>query len=183
MKKILQYVLNSCYNRIIKIIEVKGVWKSMKGKYSALDIAKYLICKFNSEENIITQLKLQKLLYFIEAYYMAFYDKYALYIEDFYAWTYGPVIKEVYDKYKIFMSEAIIEEDCNNLITLDQITKDSIDTICSAFGKLTAYDLIKITHLQGSPWFNTLKPNKISKQETKKWFNTLFLTGSERNEN
>ena len=33
---------------------------------------------------------------------MAYYDKGALYIEDFYAWTYGPVIKEVYDKYKIY---------------------------------------------------------------------------------
>lgn len=155
----------------------------MKEKYNALDIAKYLICKFNNENNTITQLKLQKLLYFIEAYYMAYYDKKALYIEDFYAWTYGPVIKEVYDKYKIYMSEAIIEDDCNNIITLDNETVDSINTICSTFGNHSAYDLIKITHLQGSPWFNTLKPNKISKEETKKWFNNLFLVGSQKNGN
>ncbi len=154
----------------------------MKEKYKALDIAKCLICKFNNEGKTITQLKLQKLLYFIEAYYMAYYDKGALYIEDFYAWTYGPVIKEVYDKYKIYMSDAIVENDCGNTIDLDKNIKDSIDTIYSAFGNLTAYDLIKITHLQDSPWFNTIKPNKISKEQTKKWFNYLFLAGNGKNE-
>lgn len=177
LKNVILFFINLWYN----LFRIGS--GNMKEKYKALDIAKYLICKFNNEKNTITQLKLQKLLYFIEAYYMAYYDKNALYIEDFYAWTYGPVIKEVYDKYKIYMSEAIIEDDCGNVIVLDKETIDSINTICSTFGSHSAYDLIKITHLQGSPWFNTLKPNKISKEETKKWFNNLFLTGNQKNGN
>lgn len=173
MRKVLEYFTNLWYHIIRKIGS-----GNMGKKYNALDIAKYLICKFNNENKTITQLKLQKLLYFIEAYYMAYYDKDSLYKEEFYAWTYGPVIKEVYEKYKVFMSDAIIEDDCDNTTILDQDVEESIDTICSTFGNLTAYDLIKITHMQGSPWFQTFKPKKISKKETKNWFNNLFLVNN-----
>ena len=174
-KNVIVFLTNLWYD-LIKIWGVK-----MRGKYGALYIAKYLICKFNIENKNITQLKLQKLLYFIEAYYMAYYNKDALYKEDFYAWTYGPVIKEVYDKYKVYMSDSIIDDDFVNPFDIDKDVRNSIDIICNAFGSLTAYDLIKITHRQGSPWYHTFKQKKISKEETKEWFKQLFLTGNERN--
>ena len=150
----------------------------MKEKYSALDVAKYLVCKFNNEDKIITQLKLQKLLYFIEAYYMAAYDEDRLYKENFSAWMYGPVINEIYTKYKIYMSDPIYEDNCDNLVSLSDEVIDSLDTVYSAFGGFSAQDLIKITHRKDSPWSNTQNKGIIDKNETKEWFKKLFLGGN-----
>lgn len=177
LKMVLEYFTNSWYNLINKIGDF-GVIK-MKKKYDALDISKYLICKFNSKNAQITQLKLQKLLYFIEAYYMAVYDEDGLYKEDFLAWMYGPVIEKVYAKYKIYMSDPIYEDNCDNLITLTDEVIDSIDTVYSAFGFFSAQDLIKITHRKGSPWSNTQNKCIIDKNETREWFKKLFLNGDE----
>lgn len=149
------------------------------GKVDILDVAKLVICKFNNsnDNRVITQLKLQKMLYFIEAYYMAVYNKDALYNDDFYAWTYGPVCKRVYDKYKIFMDSPIIESCELNTNIIDTDIIDSIDNIFDNFGHLSATSLIRLTHLKNSPWYNTKKTNNtpINKKETKEWFRKVFL--------
>lgn len=176
--KRLEYIFNLCYNFFSK---GEGE-KFMRNGVNVLDIAKIVICKFNNStpDNSITQLKLQKILYFIEAYYMAMYDKDRLYKEDFFAWTYGPVCKEAYNKYKVFM-DLPIEEDCSALpepLPFDTEITDSIDSVIDIFGSLSATNLIRLTHMQGSPWYNTSKSNKvpINKEETKKWFKGLFLS-------
>ena len=78
MRKVLEYFTNLWYHIIRKIGS-----GNMGKKYNALDIAKYLICKFNNENKTITQLKLQKLsiiphflqlhiLYFLPSYHLFF---------------------------------------------------------------------------------------------------------------
>lgn len=151
----------------------------MNNTVKILDVAKYIVCKFNNEMGnlSITQLKLQKLLYFIEAYYMAKYDKDKLYEENFLAWTYGPVCKKVYDRYKIFMDSQIVE-DCNisSVDFGDEINK-SIEYVFEHFGRLSATNLIMLTHLKSSPWDETNKDGKsvIKKEKTKEWFKMVFL--------
>ena len=176
MKKILEYVTNLWYS-LVRIGKVKGE-TLMKSGVNILVVARYLICKFNNDGKKITQLKLQKLLYFIEAYYMAKYEKDKLYDEDFVAWTYGPVSKKVYSEYKSYMDLNIVEENCQNLQKIsDDNILESIDKVYSLFSDLSSTQLIKITHRQGSPWFNTPKHHSctISKKETKDWFKGLFL--------
>lgn len=152
----------------------------MNNTVKVLDVAKYLICKFNNETGnlSITQLKLQKLLYFIEAYYMAKYDKDNLYEDNFLAWTYGPVCKRVYDKYKIFMDSQIVEEHCTISATdFDDEVNESIEYVFEHFGRLSTTSLIMLTHLKASPWYETNKDGKsiINKEKTKKWFKRVFL--------
>lgn len=149
----------------------------MDNGVNILDVAKILICKFNNENKEITQLKLQKLLYFIEAYYMASYDKNRLYKEDFNAWTYGPLCQKVYTEYKCYMDLPIYEFS-DNLPKLDDTITNSIDDVYDIFGDVNTSDLIKITHMPGSPWYKTKKNCNatISKIETKKWFKEKFLT-------
>ena len=176
-KKILLYIPNlwlSCYNVIVRRIGSDVMNKEI----SILDVAKELICKFNREDKDITQLKLQKLLYFIEAYYMAMYDKDSLYKEKFYAWTYGPVSKEIYSKYKNYMDLPIRESGCaNNLEIFGEEIISSFNRIYNVFGKLTSSQLIKLTHMQGSPWFETPTnfDAEIPKEKTKKWFKEVFI--------
>lgn len=140
----------------------------------ALTIAKYIICEMNRTNQTVTQLKLQKLLYFVEAYYMAKYEKERLFEDEFFAWTYGPVCKKVYDKYKSYYDLPIKEYDCEDI--KDTQIQDSIRIVCDAFGSLSTSKLIAITHLKNSPWDNASNNNGIiSKQETKEWFRKLFM--------
>lgn len=173
LKKIIQYIADLWYNNIIRRIGSD----IMNKEVNILDVAKILICKFNEEDKEITQLKLQKLLYFIEAYYMSVYDKEKLYNEKFYAWTYGPVSKEVYNEYKSFINLPIKENDCTNLKTFDEDIMNSINAVYNIFGNLNSSELIRLTHMQGSPWYDT--PTnfdvEISKVKTKIWFGEKFL--------
>ena len=150
----------------------------MNNGVNILDVAKILICKFNNEDKPITQLKLQKLLYFIEAYYMVTYDTEKLYNEEFFAWTYGPVCKEVYNKYKFYLDHPIYENSCDELPNLNKNIINCINEVIDIFGDLRPKQLVTITHMVGSPWYNTQTNSSqtISKKETKKWFKEKFLT-------
>lgn len=143
---------------------------------SALCVAKKIICKMNETGKEITQLKLQKLLYFTEAYYMATYNKNELYKEQFYAWTYGPVCKEVYDEYKIYLSSPIPASECENLSMFEEDVEESITRVCDVLGSLTSSQLIQLTHMQDSPWSkaNSFKSERISKRDTRVWFESVF---------
>lgn len=169
LKKTLEY-LHELWYYSIRI----GYGERMK--YSALNIAKYVIYKSNEKGQKITQLKLQKILYFIEAYFMATYDRKELYKEDFYAWLYGPMIKEVYNKYKVFMSDPIPtdKQDLEDTIYPEEVV-ESVDVVLDTFGKYTARQLIQITHMEGSPWAITDKKAIISKTFTREWFEEKFL--------
>ena len=177
VKKILLYISNlwlSCYNVIVRRIGSE----IMNKEISILDVAKRLICKFNDDDKEITQLKLQKMLYFIEAYYMVKYNKPSLYKEEFYAWTYGPVCKEIYDKYKYYLNSPIYEE-CEILPYLDDEIQSSINDVYLLFSKYSTSQLIGITHLDGSPWSNIRKLKDLNlvipKKETKEWFKEMVL--------
>lgn len=173
--KILEYITNLWYSIVRMVGKIDG--DIMNKSISILDVAKFLICKFNNDNRDITQLQLQKLLYFIEAYYMVKYDKSRLYNEEFYAWMYGPVCKEVYNKYRYFMNYPIVETECENLNIDDEDIVNSVNEIYENFGNFSATDLIKLTHMNDSPWFNTYKNSNspISKKATKEWFKRFFI--------
>ena len=73
--------------------------------YSALEIAKYFMNKCTVDRQPISNLQLQKILYYIQRSFLrtgtiAFSDE----IE---AWQIGPVVREVYNKYCGFGSLKI----------------------------------------------------------------------------
>ena len=66
----------------------------------AADVADFFIELAQGDENdTITNLRINKLLYFAQAWYMARFDK-PLFEEDFEAWDWGLVIPSIYKKYK-----------------------------------------------------------------------------------
>lgn len=77
----------------------------MKGKYSALTVAKWFLWyndKILEEEDadLISNLKLQKLLYYAQGCYLALKNE-PLFNEQIVNWAHGPVVEEIYHKYKI----------------------------------------------------------------------------------
>ena len=81
--------------------------KKNENKANVFDVANYFIGlslknKLDTDGTVegITNLKLQKILYFAQCAYLALYDK-PLFEDEVLAWEYGPVISSVYNKYKV----------------------------------------------------------------------------------
>lgn len=64
--------------------------------YKAIDIARYIINNYS-----ISNLQLQKILYFIQAYYLVYYDK-KIFNEDICKSPFCVVVWEVYNEFKMY---------------------------------------------------------------------------------
>lgn len=135
---------------------------------------------------IISNLKLQKLMYFVEAYYMVKYNKNEMFSTNWSAWDYGPVSKKLYDYFKKYGSiEISLTPKENDLIDYLPIeNKKVMDKVFEIFGNFNAFDLVTLTHLPNSPWykikssykfeFDKLNDSIISKKSIKEWFEGTF---------
>lgn len=140
--------------------------------YHVIDIAKYVIL-FCKERGIsISNLKLQKLLYFVQAQFLVTLGKPA-FQEHIEAWDFGPVVPEAYHYFKIWGSSEIPEElvqDAKNSIYLND--QKVIDTILKECASYSASTLVEITHNQ-APWIDNYEKgcnNTISLKAIKDYF-------------
>ena len=74
--------------------------------YSALDIAKYIIDYSNRRDTPVSNLQLQKILYYIQMNFYRRLNKPA-FNEDIEAWRYGPVVSSVYNVYCMYGASDI----------------------------------------------------------------------------
>lgn len=113
-------------------------------------IADYFISLAHETGSLITNLKLQKLVYYAQAWYLALYGI-PLFEEDFQAWIHGPVIPELYDKYKSNKWRPIEEETKppNLSVEVEEFLKEVVE----AYFDRDAYELELMTHLE-EPWIN-----------------------------
>lgn len=116
--------------------------------YSAYNIAKYVINWCNDHSIRITNLKLQKLLYFLQGEIVK-RTGIQLIREDFYAWQLGPVIPEVYNVFSMYSSSTIPKQEIN--ISIDPQLEKYIDMVLVKYAKRSAWDLVDLSHSQ-DPW-------------------------------
>ena len=147
----------------------------------------YLINMFTKDNQEVTQLQIQKLMYFFEAYYMNVKNTDKLYDCNFNAWMFGPVAIPLYKEYKNFGEFPInlTEEKINIGEQISKDKKDLLAELYKVFGKLSANQLVNLTHQIGSPWYKKWEENNrrvvygpasyINKEETKKWFRENFI--------
>lgn len=121
-------------------------------KITPVDIANYFIGFANMTGDYVTNLKLQKLVYYAQAWYLANFGK-PLFEEDFEAWVHGPVIPSLYRKYKKYGSSPIIED-----IDLTKIKSKFnadvvllLDEVIKVYMPAGGYQLEQMTHVE-SPW-------------------------------
>ena len=74
--------------------------------YDAIDVARYVINYSQEIGSPVSNLKLQKILYFIQGIYLSTLDK-PCFSDDIEAWGFGPVISDVYHEFKGFGSNDI----------------------------------------------------------------------------
>lgn len=116
-------------------------------------IARYIIAFAQYTGDVVTNLKLQKLLYYAQAWFLVNNDGKKLFPEDIEAWQYGPVVPSVYKKYKSFGRNPI-EIDCNFEKDFEHLPKnirEYLSEFCEKFLSLSAAELVGMTH-QETPW-------------------------------
>ncbi len=139
--------------------------------YSANTVSKYIIMYCNRNGKTISNLKLQKILYFVQAEFLVVKDQ-PCFAERIEAWDFGPVVPDIYHRYKIYGSANIpfvLQNDTFPFSTEDQKLIDGIIDECS---KYAASTLVEITHNQ-SPWKDAYRPYcnaTISNESIKSYF-------------
>ena len=147
---------------------------------SIIKNSEYIIKYFEDNNREVTNLMLEKLLYFLEAIYMSITDDNKLYDEDFYAWNFGPVNDTIYNRYKTF-GKYPIKINTKSII-INQSNKIYIEFLYNLFKDYTPFDLVTLSHSEGSPWqeINSKYDGEIGrniiieKSETKKWFKGII---------
>lgn len=75
--------------------------------YPVIEIANKIIANTDSNQGeTISNLKLQKLLYYMQGFFIAVFDK-KLFDDTIEAWQYGPVVRNAYLHFKDFGSNSI----------------------------------------------------------------------------
>ena len=130
--------------------------------YEPMDIANYLVRLALKKEKVITNLKLQKILFFVNAKYLLDHDGNSLMNESFQRWTYGPVMQSVYENFRGFGSDQITKTQGKFVFNPsdpfnakyedfdENVIPDSVKKECGeVFDALIDYDpfvLVKFTH-------------------------------------
>ena len=157
------------YNMDFKTEDVNDVSNILIKKYNKqyeLINEKYNI---ETDDEFITPLKLQMLLYYIQGLSLHIYGKPA-FENKIIAWNYGPVVEEVYKKYN----------GKNPIVTPKQTKKISkgleciIDIVINDYGKYSANSLINLTHDE-TPWKETKKNQEIMQDEIKRYFDKVYF--------
>ncbi|UQW98205.1 DUF4065 domain-containing protein [Rummeliibacillus sp. G93] len=137
--------------------------KNKDGKYSASNVAAYIISSFNEKRETLDHLKLQKLLYFVAVKWIGEFGVYP-YVQPTEKWKLGPVIRAIYGEYRSNGSGSITKPATtlrmeNGKITLEEAKlakfnekeKDLVDQVLFEYGKRNSFELVDLTHSH-TPW-------------------------------
>lgn len=146
---------------------------------NAQQIAEYFLWKARGENKAVTNKKLQKLLYYAQAWSLVLRNK-KLFSNKIEAWVHGPAVREVYFEYRKFgfgpITESINDE---TIAKIPGEIKKFLDQVWAVYGKRDAAYLEYLSHSE-TPWQKAregLEPhigseNEISLQEMKKFYSS-----------
>jgi uncharacterized phage-associated protein len=122
-----------------------------------LNVARYFIKRAYQDglEAEMTNLKVQKLLYYSQLLHLALFDK-PLFEDEIQAWRYGPVCPPAYNFYSEFEAKQLPIPDEDVLSEFPDKTKDLLEKVWGCFSGYDAYFLSAMTHRE-FPWKNARK--------------------------
>lgn len=132
-------------------------------------LAESIIAYSNQSSYQITNLKLQKTLYFVQGYYAKEFSS-PLFEDRIEHWPYGPVVPSVYFKYSSYGADAIYAT--NPYASFDWLPpheRNYVKKIIDKCLSLSARKLVEISHT-GSPWKITSTSQEISFESIKFYF-------------
>jgi uncharacterized phage-associated protein len=125
----------------------------MAAKATALDVARLFLAWANRDGDVITNLKMQKLLYYAQAWHLVNFGQ-PLFDDQIQAWNFGPVVRSIYHEFKAFGSSPIDYKKTGQeekQFSPEQLT--FLREFYSTFIRFSAHELVSMTHAE-DPWIN-----------------------------
>ena len=135
--------------------------------YNVIDLSNYIISLFDEQNAPITNLKLQKVLYYVQGYFIKVFGREA-FQNEIHCWCYGPVVQKAYFEYNLRGSERLVASYVSPL-HLTNIEQELIQKIVSKCKIIPSSRLVAMTH-EEFPWKNAKQGEVISKQSIKNFF-------------
>lgn len=154
--------------------------------YKAIETACAIVNYANDKNRPISNLKLQKVLYFVQGYYLQMMG-HEFFRDEIEAWPYGPVVPNVYEQFQQFGANFIpytneysefdyyAWDETIHYFDINELHDEDIDFLKAVVDKLDKYsasDLVTITHNQW-PWKRAIAHGNctvISKESIKQCF-------------
>ena len=114
------------------------------------EVAKYILYLADKDKEVVTNKKLQKLVYYSQAWSLVLNER-RLFNEKIEAWIHGPAVRSLYTRYKRFGFEPIEQDVKLNTIDLTKKEKDLIEQVWNVYGKFDAGYLEMLSHSE-KPW-------------------------------
>lgn len=155
-------------------------------KYNVIDVASYIIEYSNKIDSPVSNLKLQKLLYYSQAAMLVELGE-KCFDSKIMAWEFGPVVVEAYQHYKEYGREAIPNQEENKRMKLDgsgrtikiiyesskkldDITKRIINKVVDSYSTIrNPFELVRKTHME-DPWKETDLNQEIECEKIRKYY-------------
>ncbi|MVT11846.1 Panacea domain-containing protein [Chitinophaga tropicalis] len=161
------------------------------------DFSDYIIYFLNAQGVIITPLKLQKVLYYSQAWHLVFFEKHSLFNEAPEAWVNGPVYRTIYNKYSknwfknnpltpVLPEGVTFFDRLNEILEVLQLEEDQqacVDAVLMKYGFMEQEKLVYLTHAE-LPWNEARKGLGILQRSDKKIsLETMYSYYKSRTEN
>lgn len=131
------------YNKLVR----KGE-RSMNAKYDVMELADKIVSMSNEIGFYITNLQLQKIMYYVQGEFMRQFGHKA-FLEPIECWPYGPAIKRVWRKYNSFGRRPIVG--VQSSLILDEQEESCILDVIKNKLCMNVWTLVDQTH-EELPW-------------------------------
>jgi len=144
---------------------------------TCFDVAAYFLSLADPDAgDLISNLKLQKLVYYAQGFYLALNDK-PLFNEKMQAWAHGPVVPDLYHHYKKFGNDAITIRPKIDTRIFDKKVRTFLNDVYNVYGQFSAWKLRNMTH-EEAPWIDAAPTSSlITHRALKSYFKTQLKNG------
>lgn len=156
--------------------------------YNVMDVARFIVNYSIDIGRPVSNLKLQKLLYFVQASFIERTGK-PCFEEPIVHWRHGPVVESVYQKYKAYGAENITDKELEYLaFSFDATTMtfnaswtkynedifesshlQLIKSIVQKYKEFSPWEMVDLTHKEKA-WINTSRNDEITVEMIKRYY-------------
>jgi uncharacterized phage-associated protein len=131
-------------------------------RIDARTLANYIIQIATSTGSKINNMKLQKILYYVQGHYLARFG-HPLFPEEIHAWAFGPAVPDVYYTFSRFGSASLHVLDMPDMSSLLEEEMEFVDQVIRSKLAFSMMDLSNATRKE-SPWLNATDNGRTIRQ-------------------
>lgn len=125
-------------------------------------VANWFIRRAKQDRRALSNMQLQKLVYFAHGWTMALH-RHPLIKDEVQAWEFGPVIPPLYRALARFGADPVTESLEIHAEDFQAFEEEVLEQVYQGYGSYPASTLSALTHQRGSPWEKTFEPGARGK--------------------